>query len=94
MGFAIFITVMLFWMASVVGCFPDKQKTARKLSIAACVMMAVTLVSGVIIKDGMFSDFAALPHGMMSKAVITVVTAAAAAVGMLLVITDANDKKK
>ena len=81
MGVIIFAAVCLFIAASAVGCFPDKQKTAGKLSAAACAaMMAAALVS-LVAKDGMFGDIIALPCELKAKALLSV--AAAVVVGFV-----------
>ena len=93
MGVMIFLTVALFIAASAVGCFPDKQKTALKLSAAACVMMAVTALTPMLIKEGALADFAALPYGMLSKAVLSVLMPVAAGTAMIFIF-DRLQKRK
>ena len=86
MGLLIFITVVLFIVASAAGCFPDKQKTARKLSIAACLMMALTAVLSLVVKEGMFRDFCALPPGMLLKTSLSVVLTLAAGAALIILL--------
>ena len=92
--FMIFLTVILFFAASSVGCFPDKQKTAVKLSAAACMMMAVTVILSLVIKDGMFSDFCALPQGTLLKAVLSAVLTIAAGTAIILILDRFEKRKK
>ena len=94
MGFMIFLTAILFIAASAAGCFPDKQQTAVKLSAAACVMMAVTAAVQLLVKEGMFSDFAMLPQGMLARAVLAVPLTAAAGLLLLFVVERFEKRKK
>ena len=94
MGFMIFLTATLFIAASAVGCFPDKQKTAIRLSAAACVMMAVTAAASVLIKDGMFADLAALPQGLLAQAALSVLMTVAAGVIIVFIIERHQKRKK
>jgi len=86
MGFMIFLTAAVFFAASIAGCFPNKQKETRGLSVAACLMMAVAIISSLVIKEGMLSDFYALPSGLMIKAMLSVAVAAAAAAALALIV--------
>ncbi len=93
MGFLIFLTVLVFIAASAVGCFPDKQKMAQRLSATACVMMTVTVILSLVVREGMFSDFAALPQGMLIKAVLAVAVSIASGAALTLFLVGKKDNK-
>ncbi|WMJ83884.1 hypothetical protein ACS3UN_12390 [Oscillospiraceae bacterium LTW-04] len=81
-GWMVLITLLLFLAASAVGCYPGRQRTAKHLTAAAGVTMALTGAMSLILKENMFSDALVVPASLWLRAVLAI--AVCAGLGILL----------
>ena len=81
-GWMVLITVFLFLAASAVGCYPGRQRTAKRITAAAMVAMVLTLVASLVLRENMFSDALVVPAVLWLRAVLAI--AVCAGLGILL----------
>lgn len=81
-GWMVLITAFLFVAASAVGCYPGRQRAARRLTAAAGGAMVLTAVTSLVLKENMFADVLVVPAALWLRAVLAI--AVCAGLGILL----------
>lgn len=75
-GWMVLITIILFLVASAFGCYPGKERIAKKLNAAAVVSMLLTAGVSMLYQENMFSDALAVPSSLWIRAILAIVVCA------------------
>lgn len=89
-GWMVLTTIFLFLAASAVGCYPGKLRTAKHLTAAASVFMALTAISSLVFKENMFSDALVVPAALWLRAVLAIAVCAGLGILLARLIGDKN----
>lgn len=92
MWWMILITVMLAFLAAAVSCCPGYERVTGTLAAASCALMALIALYRLVVREGMFSDLAAVPAGVWIQAGLAI--AVCPVLAALLVCIAIKIKKK